>query len=570
MENPHVPPNMSGQEDRSAAEISDYQSLFVASPALQLVITPEFRIVDATDAYLKATMTVRSEIVGRELFEVFPDNPDDPSATGVAHLKTSLERVIATRELDAMAVQKYDVRDPADPDGGFVARYWSPINSPVYGPDGDLKYIVHQVKDVTEFVEFRERYAEESETNHELRGNMKLMEADILRRSEQLQETNAKLRAAGDAKNEFLSRMSHELRSPLTAVIGYSELLIFDADHASEDRESIEAIHRAGNHLLSLINEVLDLAQIESGHMTISLEPVSVAAVIEDAHELMQPFADRRGIAIQLPKLPPRQYVRADQQRLKQVLINLLSNAIKYNRNGGTVAVEVADAPGERLRIAVIDSGRGIDARGLTKLFTPFERLNATASEVEGTGLGLSLSRGLIEEMGGRIDVESEVGVGSTFTVELRATAPAVVIEQDVVKRDELATVEYAGARTILYIEDLVANVRLVSKMLERRPSVTLMPAMFGGLGVDLAREYKPDLILLDLHLPDMNGAEVLAALADDPSTSEIPVVVLSADATNRQADQVRKLGARSYMTKPIRVMELLKTVDEYLASTAS
>jgi signal transduction histidine kinase len=537
----------------------DFRTLFEAAPGLYLVLDPDFRIVAASDAYLAATMTRRDEILGRGIFDVFPDNPGDPEATGVANLRASLERVRQKGVADTMAVQKYDVRRPEEEGGAFEVRYWSPVNSPVSNGRGELQFIIHRVEDVTAFVRMQEEREAAS-------GELQEMEAEILRRSAELQEANAKLRAANQAKDEFLSRMSHELRTPLAAVIGFSELLEL-ASLEERHRRWVAQIHRAGKHLLALVDEVLDISRIESGELSISLEPVGVGTLLDEALELMAPLAAGRDVTIAPPVLAPgTNYVLADRQRLKQVVINLLSNAIKYNREGGEVRIAVDGSPEERARITVADTGPGIDEQSQTKLFQPFERLDAAAAGIEGTGLGLALSQGLVEAMGGALGVESKLGEGSTFWIELRCTEPEAVAELTSEEYALLEQREYTQERTLLYVEDTVANVRLIEGILDRRPSVRLMPAMQGQLGIDLAREHRPSLVLLDLHLPDLTGGQVLQQLQADERTRDIPVVILSADATKQQLEPLLEAGARAYLTKPIGVHDLLETLDEFLA----
>jgi signal transduction histidine kinase/CheY-like chemotaxis protein len=537
----------------SGAGEPDFRALFEGAPGLYLVLDPELRIVAVSDAYLRATMTRREEIIGRGIFDVFPDNPDDPNATGVRNLSASLDRVRQKRVADTMAVQKYDIPRPAEEGGGFEERFWSPKNTPVLDEAGRLAYIIHRVADVTEFVLLTERGTEQ--------------EAEIFLRGQELQRLNKELEKASQAKNEFLSRMSHEFRTPLAAIMGFSELLAL-ADLDEKKRGWAETIQRAGNHLLRLVDEVLDISRIEAGELPLSVEPIEIGPLLDDVTELVQPIADGRGVTIRPPEITDRSgYVHADNQRLKQVLINLLSNALKYNREGGEVRISVDPVGSDRMRIAVSDTGPGIDADSLAKLFTPFERLHAGA-EVEGTGLGLALSRTLVEAMGGRIEVESELGKGSTFTVELGRGEPAAVEAATEEERELVAERSYDGERRLLYIEDTVANLRLVEEILESRPSVKLLPAGMGRLGLELAVEHRPDLILLDLHLPDIDGEQVLAGLRADERTRDIPVVVLSADATQRAREPVLQDGARAYLTKPIGVRELLGVVDEYLQST--
>jgi signal transduction histidine kinase/ActR/RegA family two-component response regulator len=465
-----------------------------------------------------------------------------------------------------MAVQKYDIRRPQEEGGGFEVRYWSPLNTPVVDDAGRLAYIIHRVEDVTEFVRLKEAESRQEAVTSELRERASEMEAEILRRSQELQRANDALRAAGDAKNEFLSRVSHELRTPLTAIMGFGELLGL-SDLGSQEARWVSMIRHAGEHLLGLVNDVLDISRIEAGQFSISSEPVPVRPLLAEAYELMRPLAERHEVDLAAPPQPAGVgYVVADAQRLKQVVINLLSNAIKYNRAGGSVRMAVAEAEGHRIRISVTDTGRGIDEDSLPRLFVPFDRLGAAAAGIEGTGLGLSLSRSLVEAMHGAMGVESTVGAGSTFWIELASGEAAAV---DRAAGDDSAVTAartYPRERRLLYIEDTVANVRLIEDILARRPSVQLLPAMLGRLGVDLALEHRPDLILLDLHLPDIGGQEVLARLRADAVTRDIPVVVLSADATRRHLDEVMALGARGYLTKPIGVRKLLETLDRHLA----
>ncbi len=370
--------------------------------------------------------------------------------------------------------------------------------------------------------------------------------------------------AANRAKSEFLSRMSHELRTPLNAILGFGQLL--ELGGGTRDPESVEQILKAGRHLLALINEVLDIARIEAGRLSISLEPVIVGEVITAALDLMRPLAAARGV--QLPAAVPAGdvCVMADRQRLQQVLLNLLSNAVKYNREGGTVAVSYVAEPGSaRVRIAVGDTGRGIPAEMLARLFTPFDRLDADSTGVEGTGLGLALSKRLAEAMGGTILVDSRVGEGTTFTVDIAAAEAPAAPGATADAHDASATPRATRGK-ILYVEDNVANIQLLQSIVTRRPGVALLASMQGRTAIDLARAHRPGLILLDLHLPDIPGDEVLTRLLADPETRDIPVVILSADATPTRIERLLAQGARAYLTKPFDVAELLALFDATLA----
>jgi signal transduction histidine kinase/ActR/RegA family two-component response regulator len=373
---------------------------------------------------------------------------------------------------------------------------------------------------------------------------------------------------ASFAKNDFLSSMSHELRTPLNAILGFGQLLEL-AELDERDQDSVQHIVRAGRHLLELVNEVLDLSRIEAGRLTLSPEPVQVGEIVGEAVDLMRPSAAGRRISLDLDLLSCDVHIHADRQRLKQVLLNLLSNAVKYNRDGGEIQVSCATAPDDRVRISVHDTGPGIAAERLDALFEPFERLGAERTAVEGTGLGLALARQLIEAMGGTIGLDSRVGVGSTFWIELAVTESPVAAFERIGGQARHAPARVSEARSLLLIEDNLSNLTLIERILESRPHVTVLSAMQGGLGLDLARQHRPDLILLDLHLPDVPGDEILHRLRADPETQDIPVVVVSADATEGRIRRLKDAGALEYLTKPIDVRRLLEFVDAHLAAAS-
>jgi PAS domain S-box-containing protein len=371
---------------------------------------------------------------------------------------------------------------------------------------------------------------------------------------------------ANQAKSEFLSRMSHELRTPLNSILGFAQLLEL-ASLTDKDRDNVEHILKGGYHLLDLINEILDLSRIEAGRLSISSEPVSMRDALKDAIELVRPLAAEANINLG-SEVPIRchRHVLADRQRLKQVLLNLLSNAIKFNRPGGSVMLSCGVAPGNRLRIEIADSGFGISPDGLGRIFRPFERLNADQTEIGGTGLGLALAKRLIEAMGGSIGVESAVGLGSKFSIELTLVDdPARQLDDDPAIAEMARDAADSRRGTVLYIEDNVSNLQLIERVLEHCEGVRLITAMQGQLGLDLAQTHKPDWILLDLHLPDISGEQVLKQLRQNPGTREIPVTVLSADATKAQISRLLFAGARDYLTKPLDVRQLLQLLEQTL-----
>ncbi len=385
------------------------------------------------------------------------------------------------------------------------------------------------------------------------------------RAEEELRLAKQEAERANRAKTEFLSRTSHELRTPLNAILGFGQLLEI-AELAPLDRESVDQILRAGRHLLRLINDVLDIAGIETGRRTLSPEPVSIVEAAEEALGLVQPLATGRGIHVFSGlAADENRYVYADAQRLQQVLLNLLSNAVKFNRDHGAVILTCEERDGNLLRIRVTDTGPGIAAEDLHKLFVPFERLQAEQAGIEGTGLGLAHSRSLVRAMGGSIGVESVVGQGSTFWLELAiVAAPLLRFEPGTAAAPPPAPRDPA-AYTVLYIEDNPSNRQLLERILALRPDIHLLTATDGPAGLALARESRPDLILLDLHLPGMPGDAVLRELRADPATAGIPVVVLTADASPGRESRLLALGAQSFLTKPVDIAQLLQVLDQVL-----
>jgi len=400
-------------------------------------------------------------------------------------------------------------------------------------------------------------------------GGVIVLRFDITDRERALEAAEA-ARAAADeanrAKSEFLSSMSHELRTPLNAIIGFGQILHLDREGrlTAEQRQYSEHVVRSGEHLLNLVNEVLDLAGVEAGRLRLSLEPVPVDTVVREAIKTMQPVAQKAGVVLDLVGAAAVPDVQADAQRLRQVLLNLLSNAIKYNRSDGSATISLEPGEDGFVRISVADTGRGLSAEQLERLFVPFQRLGAEFTHIEGTGIGLALSKRLIEAMDGKIGAASRPGQGSTFWIEIPAAATAAPRPEAGTPLDA-SPLAAAGGYSVLYVEDNPLNVSLMEYLLETLPDVTMYAAPSGHIGLDLARAQRPDIIVLDLNLPEMDGFEVLDRLRRDPGTARIPVIALTASAMPNDVKRGLTAGFFRYITKPLKFDEFLACVDDAL-----
>jgi PAS domain S-box-containing protein len=560
-------------EDELRRSRAVLQSLFDSLPGLFLTLTPDLKIVSASDAYLKATMTRREDLVGRGIFEAFPDNPDDPGATGVSRLRASLDRVLETAEADTMAIQKYDIRRP---DGAFEERYWSPINSAVLGTDRRIEYLIHRVEDVTEFVRQK---SQPTGNTIELRARMEQMEAEIFHNSEQLHlanqqlhdanaqllRTKAEAEAANRAKSTFLSTMSHEIRTPMNAILGYAQLMLRDTGIPEEAKANLRIIGRSGEHLLALINDVLDMSKIEAGRTELNPVTFNLSRLLDDLAAMFRLRAEAKGLRFEMhaggESVP---YVKADEGKIRQVLINLLGNAVKFTQIGQItlrVTVEHRNANQLWMLSRVEDTGSGITEQEQKKLFEPFSQTKRGLNVLEGTGLGLAISRKCARLMGGDVTVTSSPGTGSTFQFEIpieRGNA-GVAVRQSALRR--VSSIRAGQVRPkILVVDDQLENRDWLIKLLTAI-GFSVRGARNGEVAIRNWEEWNPQLILMDVHMPVMDGLEATRRIKADPRGKQTAIVALTASAMDDDQRRVSQSGADDFLAKPCAEDELLEKI---------
>jgi signal transduction histidine kinase len=581
---------------KTAPSTPDFKCLFESAPGLYLVLLPDapvFTIVAVSEAYVRATKTVRDQILGRGIFEVFPDNPDDPNASGTRNLRASLERVVAKRAPDAMAVQKYDIPCPEAEGGGFEERYWSPLNSPVLDAGGTLDYIIHRVEDVTEFIRLKQRGAEQAKLTEQLQARADRMEAEVFQRAQELQQANEQLRLANEQlervdqmKTEFFSNVSHEFRTPLTLLLGPLETLLSEHAIGPEVLERLLQMQRNALRLLRLVNTLLDFSRMEVGRHSARFAPTDLARYTADLASAFRSALEKAGLSftVDCPPLPAPIYV--DRDMWEKIVMNLLSNALKFTFEG-EVSMRLAPAQGGA-RLTVKDTGTGIPRREVSKLFQRFHRVEGARSHShEGTGIGLALVHELVKLHGGEISVASDEGKGTEVTVTLRGgrehLPPEHVAESSdaaMVARSAAAYLDEAlhwlpyelqsvasapaksGARVLVADDNSDLRTFLASLL---APHYEVQAVADGREALTAVRARKPDLVLSDVMMPNLDGLGLVRALREDPETRTLPVILLSARAGQEASLEGLSAGADDYLAKPFTSQELLARVRTHL-----
>lgn len=555
-------------------EAVNFKALFESAPQLYLVLTPNLNIVAASDAYLRATMTVRAEILGRNLFDVFPDNPEDSSATGFRNLSASLDIVLKSAIQHTMAVQKYDIRR-SDAEGGFEERYWSPVNSPVLDENGNVIYIIHRVEDVTEFVRLKQQGSKQSQLTEELRDRAEKMESEVFLRAQEIQErtreleiVNRELQSARDQaikasrfKSDFLANMSHEIRTPMNGILGMAEIVL-RSDLPPKLREHVTVIRDAGRSLLSVVNDILDFSKIEAGKLFLELIEYEPVRLVESVGELLAEQARSKNLSLVTfidPSVPHS--LCGDPVRLRQILVNLAGNAVKFSERGEVsvkVSMESEQSDSVSLRFSVSDQGVGLSKEESDRLFQPFVQGDGSMTrKYGGTGLGLSISRHLVELMGGEIGVESKKGEGCLFWFSVQQ-------QRCVASEKSTARINLREVKALV-VDDELHSRNAISSYLS---SWGIENRHVGGgeealnLLHEAVREGQPyQLAIVDLVMPGMTGADLAVAIQADALLSNTKLIVVTAFDRPGWGEDAIELGFDACLTKPLKQSQLFDCV---------
>lgn len=560
----------------------NFQTLFEAAPDLYLVLDPGLVIVTVNDAYCNATLTHRADIVGKGIFSVFADNPDDPSAEGVRNLKASLLQVLETKRPDPMPVQRYDIKLPDSKGGGYGERFWSPVNTPILDASGSVQYIIHRVEDVTELIHSKQHGVEQKKLTEEFRDKSERMEREVAVRARQVAAASAELKQAheelqvlykktlelDELKTQFFANMSHEIRTPLNAILGLS-YLVRKHTISPEQIERLDKISIAGTHLLSIINDILDFSKIESGKMLLERKPFSIRGILDQVRSMSGEAAEKKGLSINVDHADAPPWLIGDPTRIRQALLNFTSNAIKFTDKGSISIKAIAlEYSGTRctLKFEVSDTGIGIPGDKVKQLFKPFQQVDAsTTRKYGGTGLGLAITQRLARLMGGDVGVISTLGTGSTFwfTVNIDIGEPELEIEASEAARE--LKEHYAGQR-VLVVEDDAVN-REVAYSLLTDVGLVVELAEDGLEAIDKIKAAQFSLVLMDVQMPVMDGFLATKTLRSIHDFEKLPILAFTANVFEDYRQRCLSAGMNDLIAKPVEPKVLYGVILKWLSN---
>ncbi|MBI2785038.1 MAG: response regulator [Legionella longbeachae] len=560
----------------------DFKAIFESAPELFLILDKNFTIIGVSDCYLQSTMVTREQIIGKNIFEVFPDNPEDPHATGVSNLRESLNRVLKNKTHDTMAIQKYDIRRPKEKGGGYEERYWSPVNSPVLDNHKKIKYIIHRVEDVTAFIKLKKSRSEQLKIMKELRTRTGEMELEIYQRAQeiqkvnkQLQDANSHLASIDQMKTQFFSNISHELRTPLMLILGSVDTLLKDKSLVSLQIKKIQLIKESALLLLSHVNDLLDIAKFDARKLKIKYYAVDFVHLIKKILSLFETDIEAKGLHISCD-FPKKLLIEIDNEKIERVILNLLTNSIKFNPHNGIIHLKLSKK-NNHATFLIADNGPGIPPKFREVIFERFFQMEETMRHSAGTGLGLAIAKDFVQLHNGKISVQKSSLGGACFVIRIPLKAPAdqlVRSEQlpprtievpHIVSQQNFKTmkngVKNANRPLILVVEDNQAMNEFLCDILSKEYSIA--SARDGQEGLDKAIELLPHVIISDIMMPNMNGIEMVHAIKQHAPLLSTPIMIVTAKADDELCVRMLLEGAQDYMIKPF-------SIDEFKARIAN